>query len=66
MQVGAARPFVGARCSAKEMRVTLDRSTLNSLVERLQKLEDVTAITQLIASYGPVADTCDRDGLEQI
>jgi len=66
MQVGAARPFVDARCSAKEMRVALDRSTLNSLVERLQKLEDVTAITQLIASYGPVADTCDRDGLEQI
>jgi len=41
-------------------------ATRHGLVERLQKLEDINAITQLIASYGPIADTCDRAGLDRI
>ena len=43
-----------------------ETATWNTLVERLQKLEDINAITQLITSYGPVADTCDRAGLDRI
>jgi len=66
MQFGAACSFMDTGRSAEETRVTPDQSNHNSLVDRLQRLEDINAVTQLIASYGPVADTCDRDGLEQI
>ena len=65
--VGATSLAYSKSFNRGEADVTLDRpSTCNSLEERLRKLEDINAITQLIASYGPVADTCDLEGLKRI
>lgn len=53
----------------RERRNELDAdqsSTFHSVEERLQRLEDINAINQIIAAYGPVADTCDREGLERL
>ena len=38
----------------------------NALEERLRKLEDVQAITNLIAAYGPAADTCNVEEVRPI
>jgi len=39
---------------------------LASLAERLRKLEDLQEITQLIAAYGPAADTCNIEEVRRI
>jgi hypothetical protein len=38
----------------------------NSLEERLRKVEDLQAITSLIAAYGPAADTCNVEEVRRI
>ena len=39
---------------------------MNNFEDRLRRVEDMLAIQQLIASYGPAADSCNTELLERI